>query len=766
MPVFAANTLQIFVRALGLRFTSHVPQCAKPAIGAASLLGSLGESAVISARIARGMELAHLSAGRIAMRQRRVIGVLCCALALAQACSGTHGQSKDDPQQPAPSHHTTQTPDPSDPDTDTDPDMFSNPPGSKSTPVWMRDPDEPLPPLPPTPTLTNLTLNVPTDKREPKVPAIPAVPITGGTLITTADGKYAVAADPDRDRVSVVDVLNASVVHTVALEAGDEPGRLALDDQGRVHVALRRAGSVVSIDLESGTVLQRRAVCPAPRGIAFDANAGALRVACASGELVTLPVDSGDASASVHVDADLRDVLITGDRVLVSRFKRAELLQLDANDGVKTRLQPGSIPKLFNEASGSQIADVLEPEIAWRTVSIPSGGTIMLHQGARSGEIGLADPKDVAANTAAPQPSTGPYGGGPFAQCASVVQPEISQFDDNGEVVWTSMISATLAVDIAVSPDSSTLAVAQAGEHDQEQPAPSLVVGDSADVAATNSPAPGSGTTGSVMLLALGSTATFACAGALSVNVPGQVTAVAYVPDGTLLAQTREPATITVIQNNMGAAQIDLGGDSVYDTGHELFHRDAGAGIACASCHAEGTDDGHVWRFSGVGPRRTQSVNVGLEGTAPFHWSGDLDSVADLMEDVFVTRMGGVHESKARSNALQSWLFALKPLPAQRAADDAAALRGQALFEGDAQCSTCHSGPKLTNNASVDVGTGEALQVPSLRGIGYRAPLIHDGCAATLRDRFDPKCGGDKHGKTDQLSSDQVDDLIAYLQTL
>jgi mono/diheme cytochrome c family protein len=533
-----------------------------------------------------------------------------------------------------------------------------------------------------------------------------------------------------------------------------------------VHVALRRAGAVASIDLESGTVLQRRAVCPAPRGIAFDASARVLRVACASGELVTLPVDSGDASASVHVDADLRDVLITGERVRVSRFKRAELLEIDANDGVKTRARPDSIAKLFNEAGGSQIADVLEPEIAWRTLSMPNGGTAMLHQGARSGEIGLSDPQDVTANVASPQPSTGPYGGGPFAQCGSVVQSEVTLFAENGDVVSTWMVSATLAVDIALSPDASTLAVAQAGERDPEQPAPSLVFAGSAGVAAPNSPSTGFVTAGSVMLFTLDSAATHTCAGALPVEVAGQVVAVAYVPDGTLLAQTREPATITVIQANAGAAQIDLGGDSVYDTGHELFHRDAGAGIACASCHAEGTDDGHVWQFSGVGPRRTQSVNVGLEGTAPFHWSGDLDSVADLMEDVFVTRMGGVHESEARSDALQSWLFALKPLPAQRAADDAAAVRGKALFEGETQCSTCHNGPKLTNNASVDVGTGEVLQVPSLRGIGYRAPLIHDGCAATLRDRFDPKCGGDKHGHIDQLSADQIDDLIAYLQTL
>jgi hypothetical protein len=58
------------------------------------------------------------------------------------------------------------------------------------------------------------------------------------------------------------------------------------------------------------------------------------------------------------------------------------------------------------------------------------------------------------------------------------------------------------------------------------------------------------------------------------------------------------------------------------------------------------------------------------------------------------------------------------------------------------------------------------FQVPSLLGIGTRGPFMHDGCAATLRDRFNPACGGDKHGITGQLSPAQIDDLIAYLNTL
>jgi cytochrome c peroxidase len=36
---------------------------------------------------------------------------------------------------------------------------------------------------------------------------------------------------------------------------------------------------------------------------------------------------------------------------------------------------------------------------------------------------------------------------------------------------------------------------------------------------------------------------------------------------------------------------------------------------------------------------------------------------------------------------------------------------------------------------TVDVGTGSALQVPSLHGLALRAPYMHDGCAETLLDR-------------------------------
>jgi len=43
---------------------------------------------------------------------------------------------------------------------------------------------------------------------------------------------------------------------------------------------------------------------------------------------------------------------------------------------------------------------------------------------------------------------------------------------------------------------------------------------------------------------------------------------------------------------------------------------------------------------------------------------------------------------------------------------------------------------------------------------------MHDGCAPTLRDRFSVGCGGASHGRTAQLSTESVDDLVAFLQTL
>ena len=72
----------------------------------------------------------------------------------------------------------------------------------------------------------------------------------------------------------------------------------------------------------------------------------------------------------------------------------------------------------------------------------------------------------------------------------------------------------------------------------------------------------------------------------------------------------------------------------------------------------------------------------------------------------------------------------------------------------------------LTNSATVDVGTGGSFQVPTLLGVSRRLPVMHDGCARTLAERFDPECGGSMHGQVEALSPAQQSDVIAFLETL
>jgi cytochrome c peroxidase len=145
-----------------------------------------------------------------------------------------------------------------------------------------------------------------------------------------------------------------------------------------------------------------------------------------------------------------------------------------------------------------------------------------------------------------------------------------------------------------------------------------------------------------------------------------------------------------------------------------------------------------------------------------------MSGIEMIMEEVFQGRMGGMPQGPRRVRAIARWVDAQPSLPAPEVVDQAAVDRGKALFnDPTVACASCHAGEKLTNNKSEAVGTGEALQVPGLYNLAARAPYMHNGCAATLRDRFDPACGGgDAHGKTSHLAEAQIDDLVAYLESL
>jgi mono/diheme cytochrome c family protein len=249
------------------------------------------------------------------------------------------------------------------------------------------------------------------------------------------------------------------------------------------------------------------------------------------------------------------------------------------------------------------------------------------------------------------------------------------------------------------------------------------------------------------------------------VQPDGTPVAVDFTPSGVLVVQTREPAAVLVYPPDFGTPRvIALADDAREDTGHAIFHANAGGFIACASCHPEAGDDGRVWNFDGIGPRRTQNFRGSFLATAPFHWSGDVPDMQALCSTVLGQRMSGPDLDEGQLGALSRWLEAQPALPKPAPSDASAVERGRALFEGDLGCASCHAGARRTSAANQDVGTGASFQVPRLDGLFYRAPFMHDGCAATLAERFDPSCGGASHGMA-PTPAQQVD-LVAFLESL
>jgi mono/diheme cytochrome c family protein len=558
--------------------------------------------------------------------------------------------------------------------------------------------------------------------------ATPVPPLSGGTLLMIGDGT-AVASDPERDQVYIVDVAN-SAVRAIVLQPGDEPGRVVQDAAGLVHVALRRGGAVATIDPKTAAVTARQVVCTAPRGIAYQASGDLLHVACAGGELVSLPAAGGAATRTLTLDRDLRDVVVGANGSLfVSTFRKAGVLVVGADGQVSSRLQPGSgrVP------SGFGPPQMRTPSVAWRMVGVgDSNEVLMLHQ------TGVTDTIDPAA---------GGYAG--VKGCGGIVQPGLSVISASGSTppVAGGLFNVSLAVDVAISPDQTKVALAVPGNAGVPGAA-SLVEGSMAQMTA-NMPIPCGPPTPPVP------------------NAPtGEVISVSYSASGVLFAQTREPAALW----GAGlAAPILLATDSRFDTGHLIFHVNAGGGLACASCHPEGGEDGRVWNFVCAGARRTQSIRGGISPTAPFHWDGSEHDFSHLMDDVFSGRMAGPMLADDQKAALLAWVDTIPALPLTAGLDSSAVGRGSMLFnDPKVACATCHAGSLLTNNTTIDVGTGQPFQVPSLRGVSWRAPFMHNGCASTLADRFgSATCsGGDKHGVTSTLTTAQISDLTAYLQSL
>jgi YVTN family beta-propeller protein len=275
---------------------------------------------------------------------------------------------------------------------------------------------------------------------------------------------------------------------------------------------------------------------------------------------------------------------------------------------------------------------------------------------------------------------------------------------------------------------------------------------------------------------------------------------VALSHDGKrLYVANRLDDTISVIDtaSEKVTSTIDLGGPKNVDAlrrGERLFYTADFAfqgQFGCSNCHIDATIDGLEWDLEPDGFGKDIVDNRSLEnlaGTEPFKWNGgnpDMPTECGPRTEKFFFRSQSFTEQQLTD--LVTFVYSLPYRPNRYRLPNGdltpAQERGKAIFErtkakhgeaipGSNQCTYCHSGPKYTNQKQIDVGTGKVtdrspvIDVPQLPNVVYSAPYLHDGSARSLEEIwtvFNPK---DTHGVTNDLTKDELNDLIEYLKTL
>lgn len=243
---------------------------------------------------------------------------------------------------------------------------------------------------------------------------------------------------------------------------------------------------------------------------------------------------------------------------------------------------------------------------------------------------------------------------------------------------------------------------------------------------------------------------------------------------------------------------IDLGGPdklTVARKGRQLFVNAGGTfqnQYSCYTCHPDYHEDGLVYNMAGKDMGRNvtnvQSLRE-INHTSPFKWNGKNESVYKQDGMRFSTVLTRTEAfSFPDLDALSSFILTGIKNPPNLMYNPsgeltAAQLRGKEIFDRtvdnygneipeNGRCVTCHPAPYYSNFSFEDVGTlSESddtikFDTPHLNNIFASAPYLHDGRAVTLEEIWTKYGGEDQHGVVNDMTKMQLNDLIAYLNSL
>ena len=638
-----------------------------------------------------------------------------------------------------------------------------------------------------------------------------------GSVAVSRDGKLVYAVDTDNDALEVTDANTLQKVQEV--KVGHMPARVVVGADERIYVTNRGERTVSVLNRSDFSELARIPVGVEPVGLALDASSSKLYVVSATdlddsshGTLTAIDTASLKQDWVVAVGEEPRGVAVVGDKAYVTAFKKGALTTVDlkqhqVSGGIDlsspdVHNTPGDLNENPNDMSPGAVIDVTPapdgsrvyaPHLWEITGSITANRSLM-GGGGGGGSYGSSGPcqsggsivsagvatvdtttdtskvdslsvcNDPGSSPNPGDPSSGPKDFPPSlmpSTNAGIVQgPSAAVVDPSG--MWLFVVNKNSDNVVVMPTHTRTI--------NGDDTMTRLVV-----------PLEGGAGADGIALSSDGKTA----------FVYGQFTHTLYV--------IRQGATATDLQVT---SKLSLAGDTLpadQVEGRKMFFNAtnpqltaSNIGIACASCHLEGREDGHVWNLSD-GPRQTPGLaGRKLELTAPYHWAGLFPTLGGFFTETVTGRMGGKGLTTEQENQLTAFVEG-QPAPEnpfQNRPDLLdAQTRGLQAF-AKAGCVACHTGPAMTDNSLHDVGTLtsddkleilaggiedpnaefpqlQAVNTPSLLGLARTAPYLHTGKDATLVARVtDSSAIAGQHGNTSILSQQEQDDLVQYLKSL
>lgn len=537
------------------------------------------------------------------------------------------------------------------------------------------------------------------------------------------DGRKVFVSNRLDDTVSAVDAVARKVIATISV--GDEPHGLLVDQQGKhLYVLNTSIDSISVIDVTSLKEVKRLSASRSPWSLAQSPDGKFIFVTHALSRFV--PDRTPSMSEVTVIDAERVEV---EDRLVA---KAANLLQGVAwhpsgEFALITLLRTKNLVPMTRINRGWTISNGLG--VLWPDGTIDQ---VLLDQN----HLCFPDPYDV---------------------CVSP--------DGKLGLVTSSSSDRVAVIDLA----KLTGLLKAATPHDRERVIPNHL-GKSAEFLARHIP-------------------TGRCPRGITCSTDGSTAYVANMLDDSV--------TVVNWKTSEVVGHIDLGGSkeiSMRRRGERLFHS---ANItfrrqfSCSTCHPDGHIDNIVYDIEddgvGMGPIDNRTLR-GINDMAPYKWIGinpSLKRQCGPRLAVFITRIHPFTQQELTD--LHYYLCSI-PRPPNRYRKLGEDLtepqrRGKAIFarsrknngevipEGN-RCITCHPPPLYTDGKIHEVGTrfpydrDGKFDVPHLHNIYDSAPYLHNGIAPTLEEVWTKYNPYDEHGVTNDMTKDQLNDLIEYLKTL